>query len=117
MSDYEDNVKNIMAQIRETNVEAIFGASRQVDNKIIITVGKISYGWGGGSGKGKAPEKAEEGEGGGIGMGVKVKPIGYIIAGAEEVTYQPIIDFGKILTILAPLLAWIVYRAVRRNSE
>lgn len=117
MSDFEDIVKGIMERIRETNVETIFGESRQIGDKVIIPVGKISYGWGGGSGKGKAPGQEGEGEGGGIGMGVKVKPIGYITVNQDSVVYQSIIDFSKILAILVPMLVLMIHKKNRRCSR
>lgn len=93
MSEIKDIVEKVMSQIGRTNVEAVFGESRQIGDKVIIPVGKISYGWGGGSGKGPG----QEGEGGGFGMGVKVKPIGYITVTADRVTYEPIVDLAPII--------------------
>ncbi len=103
MADYEDVVKNIMSQVSGTNVQAIFGESRQIGDKVIIPVGRISYGWGSGGGKGKGmPKEGEgegEGEGFGIGMGVNIKPMGYITVTTDRVTYDPIIDYGPIIAM------------------
>ncbi|MBE0448470.1 MAG: hypothetical protein IBX64_10320 [Actinobacteria bacterium] len=106
MAEYEDIVNKVMSQIGRTNVEAIFGESRQIGDKVIIPVGKVTYGWGGGGGRGRAPGKEEEGEGegGGLGMGVKVKPIGFIVVTADRVTYEPIIDLGPIMVIFSSFL-------------
>lgn len=50
---YQELVEEIVEQTDKTNVEMIFGQSRQVGDKVIIPVAKISYGWGGGGSKGK----------------------------------------------------------------
>lgn len=99
MSELRDIVNNIMSQIGGTSVEAVFGESRQIGDKVIIPVGKISYCWGGGSGKGKGPGQEGEGEGGGFGMGVKVKPIGFITVTPDRVTYEPIVDLAPIIIV------------------
>ncbi len=100
MADYEDVVKSIMSQVSGTNVQAIFGESRQIGDKVIIPVGRISYGWGSGGGKGKGMAREEgEGEGFGVGMGVNVKPMGYITVTPDGVTYDPIIEYGPIIAM------------------
>ncbi|HZD60995.1 MAG TPA: spore germination protein GerW family protein [Anaerolineae bacterium] len=109
MAQYEDVINRVMAQIDKANVEVIFGESRQIGDKVIIPVGKVSYGWGAGGGRGMAPGKEAgqeegEGEGGGLGMGVKIKPIGYITVTPDQVTYNPIVDVSQMMMIFSPLL-------------
>jgi len=100
---YKDVVDRIMSEISKTNVDAIFGESRQFEDKVVIPIGKISYGWGGGSGRGGTQKQGEqgkeEGEGMGMGMGVKVMPMGFITITADRVTYQPIIDYSLVATV------------------
>ena len=100
MSEFEHMVENVVGQIGKMNMETIFGESRQAGDKVVIPVGKISYGWGGGGGKGemKAEEK-QEGEGSGLGMGAHIKPVGFIIVTPESVYYEPITDTGPLVVI------------------
>ncbi|HEY3373576.1 MAG TPA: spore germination protein GerW family protein [Candidatus Aquicultor sp.] len=112
MTEFGEVADKIIKQLGATNVEMIFGESRQIGDKVVIPVGKIQYGWGGGGGRGAAcGKKGEEatgqqpeGEGQGMGMGVVVKPLGYITVTSDRVTYEPIIDFSPVLMIMAPLL-------------
>jgi uncharacterized spore protein YtfJ len=121
MSDYEEVVKSIMSQISSTNVEAIFGQSRQVGERVIIPVGKISYGWGGGGGKGERKEEEaegkQEGAGGGLGMGVAVKPIGTIVVEKDKVHYDPIVDYGPILTIASVVCGFALLKILKIVSR
>ncbi|MDI6816826.1 MAG: spore germination protein GerW family protein [Actinomycetota bacterium] len=105
MSEFEHMVANVVGQIGKMNMETIFGESRQAGDKVIIPVGKISYGWGGGGGKGemKAEEK-QEGEGSGMGMGAHIKPVGFIIVTPESVYYEPITDTGPLVVIFGVFL-------------
>ncbi|MCL6472389.1 MAG: hypothetical protein K6T91_06205 [Firmicutes bacterium] len=102
MADYENVVKDVMARVSGTNVEMIFGESRQIGDKVVIPVGKICYRWGSGGGKGRGgpkPEAEGEGEGFGLGMKVNVVPIGFITVTADKVKYEPIVDIGPVMKI------------------
>ena len=114
MSEYKDMVKEIVAEVSRSNVEAVFGEPRGVGDQTIIPVGKISYGWGGGGGKGKAGEPEQEGEGSGLGMGMRVKPLGFINISAHQATYSPIIDYGPILAVGTALIGLATLRLVRK---
>lgn len=99
-------VENVAQQIGSMNVETIFGESRQIGNKVIIPVGKISYGWGGGGGKGESKtEDRQEGEGSGMGMGAHVKPMGFITVTEDCVYYEPITDTGPLVVIFGVFAA------------
>jgi uncharacterized spore protein YtfJ len=106
MSDIENVVDRIMKQIGSSNVKAIFGEAYRFEEKVVIPVGKIAYGWGGGGGKTEAEgqEKQEEkNKGMGFGMGAKVMPIGYISVTKDNVTFQPVMDITPIC------VAWSVF--------
>lgn len=105
MSEFEHMVANVVDQIGKMNAETIFGESRQAGDKVIIPVGKISYGWGGGGGKGemKAAEK-QEGEGSGLGMGAHIKPVGFITVTPDSVYFEPITDTGPLVVIFGIFL-------------
>lgn len=115
---YEEAMKNIAEQVRATKADAVFGESRRVGEGVIIPVAKVSYGWGGGSGKGKTNNQTEEGEGSGAGMGAKVMPLGFIEIKGDETRYRPIVDIGKLLTAVAPLVILAAWRLLRdRNRQ
>lgn len=113
MIDYKGNLENIASGIRELSADTVFGEARQFGDKMIIPVAKVSYGWGGGGGK--AP--GQEGEGSGSGGGAKLSPIGYVTIAEDKVTYQPIVDLGKILTLLVPVIGWVAYRTVKACAK
>jgi len=115
VAELRDVVDKIISQISQANVEAIFGESRQIGDKVIIPVGAISYGWGGGGGKGKAKGE-EEGEGSGFGMGVKVKPLGFITVTADRVTYDPIINMGPVILVYASFMGLLLLKAFKLMS-
>jgi len=117
MSSYEKTLKDIMNEVKETKVEAVFGEPRQLGSQTIIPVGTIAYGWGSGSGKGHNKAANEEGEGGGVGMGVKVKPLGYIDVTPEGASYRPIVDLTPAVTIGAGLVGLAALRAVHRLTK
>jgi len=114
---YKEVVDRIMSEIGKTNVEAIFGESRQFEDKVVIPVGKISYGWGGGGGKGGTQKQGEqgkeEGEGMGMGMGVKVIPMGFITVTADRATYQPIIDYSKVAMVGSMFLGFMILKTFK----
>ncbi|MDP1809661.1 MAG: spore germination protein GerW family protein [Actinomycetota bacterium] len=117
MSEYKDIIRNIVSEVKETNVEAIFGEARQMGGQTIIPVGKISYGWGGGGGKGKTEDREQEGEGSGVGMGVNVKPIGYIDVTPEGASYRPIVDFAPLVAVGAGVLGLTALKLVHHMTK
>ena len=114
MSEYKEIVKDIMEEVKTSNVEAIFGEPRQLGAQTIIPVGRISYAWGGGGGKGKTEDREQEGEGSGVGMGVNVKPIGYIDVTDEGASYRPIVDFAPLVAVGAGVLGLTALRLIHR---
>lgn len=111
MSDFDEVIDKIVKQISSSTVNAIFGETRLFDDKAIIPVGKIAYGWGGGGGKAEKETAKEEGEeenqGMGLGMGTKIQPVGYVLISKDRVLFQPIFEIGPIMlacTIFGGLL-------------
>ncbi|MGD9047423.1 MAG: spore germination protein GerW family protein [Anaerolineae bacterium] len=85
-------------QVRETaHWEAAFGEPQVLEDRTIIPVAQVSYGFGlGGS---MAPEDEEDkpastGEGGG--GGVLTRPLGVIVVTPESVYFEGVQDEGKI---------------------
>ena len=83
------------------NWRAAFGEPQVVEDKTIIPVARVSYGFGLGFGRGAAPSEEEEqppseGEGGGGGGGSSAKPLGAIVVTPERVYFKETVDAGKI---------------------
>lgn len=114
MNEYAQMLEKTLAEAASTEVGAVFGESRQIGERVLIPVGKISYGSGGGAGQGTQNDD-QTGEGGGMGLGVSVKPVGYIDATPERVTYRPIIDINMILAIGAGLAGLAALKLIRRK--
>jgi uncharacterized spore protein YtfJ len=87
---------------RETaNWQAAFGEPQVIEDKTIIPVARVSYGFGLGFGSSTGqPETEDEpapaGEGGGGGGGAWAKPLGAIVVTPEQVTFEETLDVGKI---------------------
>lgn len=84
------------------NWKAAFGEPRQVEEKTIIPVAQVSYGFGLGFGQGARPDQAdaptesESGTGGGGGGGAMSKPLGVIVVKPDSVRFEPVADGTKI---------------------
>ena len=82
-------LKDIANQIKASaNVETLFGESRQIGDRTIIPVARVSYGFGAGGGEGTSPKDAGTGvrpigSGGGGGGGVSASPVGFIVVTEE----------------------------------
>jgi len=89
-------------QARDTaNWRTAFGEPQVVEDKTIIPVAKVRYGFGlgFGSGTGEAGEEdgpVPEGEGGGGGGGATAKPLGAIVVTPECVYFQETMDVAKV---------------------
>lgn len=80
------------------HVKTVFGDPIPAQEKTIIPVGRVRYGFGGGGGQGKS---AAEGEGLGFGAGVMAKPIGVIEVTPKGTVFIPITETRKRLLLLA----------------
>jgi uncharacterized spore protein YtfJ len=89
-------------QARDTaNWRTAFGEPQVVEDKTIIPVAQVRYGFGlgFGSGTGEADEEGDpvpEGEGGGGGGGATAKPLGAIVVTPECVYFQETMDVAKV---------------------
>jgi uncharacterized spore protein YtfJ len=80
----------------QANVKAIYGEPISANDKTIIPVAKIMYGFGAGAGTGGVGEKNTRGEGGGGGGGVRAVPIGVIEISHQQTRFVPISDRRKL---------------------
>lgn len=80
----------------QANVKAIYGEPISANDKTIIPVAKIMYGFGAGAGTGGVGEKNTRGEGGGGGGGVRAVPIGVIEVSKQQTRFVPITDHRKL---------------------
>jgi uncharacterized spore protein YtfJ len=82
------------------NWQAAFGEPLVVEDRTIIPVAQVSYGFGLGFGTPAEPQEegdpADGPEGGGGGSGVSAKPLGAIVVTPERVYFEPVGDQSKI---------------------
>ena len=106
---------------RETaDWEAAFGEPQVVEDKTLIPVAKVTYGFGLGFGQGSA-EPEEEGEApsegeGGAGGGASTKPVGALVVTQEGVYFEETMDAGKIAfagILLSALFVYQLFKTVR----
>ncbi len=107
------------------SVEAVFGPPTQVDEKTIIPIGRVAYGFGLGFGQGIVPpppspepgETTEEditgGIGGGAGGGLSIRPLAVLEVTPEATIVKPILDEGKMFKMAMCTIAWSVFCLAR----
>lgn len=106
-------------QARETaRWQAAFGEAQVVEDKTIIPVAQISYGFALGFGSGEGPsegeaEPASSGEGGGTAGGAQSKPLGAIVVTPECVYFQEVRDEGKIALAGVALVAFAILQVAK----
>ncbi len=120
----EEEIKALVDKISgllgaQKGVQIVFGDTRTFDDRAVIPVARVSYGFGGGAGAGrpkaKAPEETPgevEEEGLGFGGGVNVKPIGYIEVTPQRIEFRPIVDFASLLIAAGIALGAVTLKAV-----
>ena len=95
------SAKEILQRIAETlgstaTVKSVFGDPIRMENKTVVPVAKVSYGFGGGFGTGDSRKHVSEGdrqgEGGGGGGGVNAVPAGVLEITATETRFVPFHD-------------------------
>ena len=94
----ENNVKNIMDATMENlkgmiNADVITGDPIVVGEITLIPVSKVAFGFG--AGGSDIPVKggtgaAETPFGGGSGAGVSIKPVGFLVVGADQIKLLPV---------------------------
>lgn len=80
----------------QASVKTIYGDPISANDKTIIPVAKIMYGFGAGAGTGGVGEKNTRGEGGGGGGGVRAIPVGVIEVSQQQTRFVPITDRRKL---------------------
>jgi len=96
-------------------VHIIFGETREFQNKAIIPVSKVMYGFGSGGGAGGHIEQdVYQGEGGGAGGGVKASPIGVFEVSETGTRFIPALHP---LDILKAILAFVVVFKLRKKPK
>ncbi len=116
MTDIESVAKEITDKL-SNGAEIVFGESRSIGDRTIITVAQVSYGLGGGSGKDKGSESNKPSEGSGMGMGAKVVPLGFITITEDNIKYRPTVDTTKIISLLIVILGCLCHGHMRRRSK
>lgn len=101
----QEIINSITERIKATaRIETVYGEPRVIDDKTIIPVAKVSYGFGAGGGEG--PEAAEPGQeaqaqkggfGGGGGAGVSAEPVGFLVISGDQVRFMPVRDRRRVL--------------------
>jgi uncharacterized spore protein YtfJ len=104
-------------------VEAVFGPPTKVDEKTIIPIGRVVYGFGLGFGQGTMPttpsseatESDENDVAGGSGGGgwLLVRPLAVLEVTPEVTTINPVVDDEKIAKMTLCVVAWSVFCLAR----
>ena len=81
---------------RSASVSAVYGEAISANNKTIIPVARIAYGFGGGRGRKHHDGDSPNGEGEGGGGGVYAVPIGVVEVTDGETRFIPLHDKRKL---------------------
>lgn len=85
-----------------SGVKTVYGEPLETQEKTIIPVAKVAYGFGGGYGDCKDDKNEEHNcEGGGAGGGFAAKPVGVIEVTKEETRFIPLSGKKKLVGMLA----------------
>ncbi len=105
---------------KKANVNAVFGKPVTAEDRTVIPVAEIGYGFAMGFGQGPAAEEetAEEaveetGGGGGAVGGVKARPLAIVEVTPEGTWVKPIVDEQKVTLAGAMLAGWAVFCLAR----
>jgi uncharacterized spore protein YtfJ len=87
---YFDNIEQVLSS--SANVKTVFGDPINVQEKTIIPVARVRYGFGGGMGSGPTRSGDEQrlGEGGGGGGGVIAQPVGVVEVSEAGTKFIPV---------------------------
>ena len=94
--------QSISESLRESaTVKVVYGEPISAEDKTIIPVAKVAYGFGGGAGtreKGQEDDHDEEAEsGGGGGGGVSAKPVGVVEITSENTRFISFVEKKKLV--------------------
>ena len=100
------------AELQEkANVNACFGAPVTIEDRVVIPVASVAYGFGAGMGQGKESEEGVEeiDSGGGGGGGVNARPLAAIDVTSEGTKVEPVIDEQKVALAGILLSGWAIF--------
>jgi len=99
-------------------VQAVFGEPIRHDDRTVIPVARVRWGFGGGGGSADGPTSGPA-SGSGGGGGVAADPIGYVEIGPEGAAFRPIREPypSPLFLIACGLTAGIVLRALARLAR
>lgn len=100
------------------NWKSAFGEPQVVDDRTIIPVAQVCYGFGLGFGReGSAPEGEDDsgasGEGGGGGGGASAKPYGVIVITPDDVYFEEVRDDSRIAILGIAMSAFAVFQVAK----
>jgi uncharacterized spore protein YtfJ len=95
-------------------VNAVFGQPQTVDERTIIPIARVSYGFGLGFGENTSPGEEEQTDEGMRGGGwVGARPIGVLVITPDGTRVEPVVDEGRIALASTALIAWAVFLITR----
>ena len=106
-------------QIRDAaNWSSVFGEPQVVEDRTIIPVAQVGYGFGLGFGRGETVSEEEDGpeegaEGGGGGGGVSAKPLGVIVITPEDVYFEDVRDDNIVALMGIALSAFAILQVAK----
>ena len=112
-------LERIDEMLKKLNVNAVFGPPYQEGDVTLIPVASVGYAFGYGSGSGRMSSASSgteagpcgpgEGSGQGGGGGGRARPMGYIRVSPDGVSYEPIMDNGRISMLGIGMIMWNVF--------
>jgi uncharacterized spore protein YtfJ len=108
-----NNIQQLFDSVEElqqnASVNATFGEPIVIEDRTVIPVAEVTYGFGLSFGTGSDEESpAESEEGGGGGGGLRARPLAVVEVTEEGVYVEPVVDEEKITIAGVVLIAWIV---------
>lgn len=106
-------------EARETaHWQAAFGEPHAVEDKTIIPVARVGYGFGLGFGSGpvqpeEAGEPATSGEGGGAGGGATAKPLGAVVVTPDGVYFEEVRDDSRVALFKLGVVAFSIFQVTK----
>lgn len=106
-------------QMRDAaNWKSAFGEPQVVEDRTIIPVAQVGYGFGLGFGRGDMVLEEEDSsdggaEGGGGGGGASAKPVGVIVVTPDDVYFEDVRDENKIALAGIVLSAFVILQVTR----
>lgn len=116
-----ERMLDTFGELREkANVNACFGEPVTVEERTVIPVAKVGYGFGMGAGQGPSavvdeamPEAEMEAGGSGGGGGMTSSPLAIVEVTAQGTRVKPIIDKDKVMVASLLVGAWAVFWLAR----